>query len=150
MDEPERKPVLRFTVPPKEKKTKLGSSTYEADGVNSGLPKVLVKIALLSRARVTGPRKRITSAPIFSNREPPPQRFRLRRYGLGGRSRFNRFKKFARRANFLKWCRGEVWGRSPSRNLRYPCLAPGGGLGGFAPQESPLPVPCPRSSTYGR
>ena len=42
---------------------------------------------------------------------------------------FNHFKKFARRANFLKCCRGGVWtlgGRSP-------------------PQESPLPVPCPRA-----
>ena len=29
-------------------------------------------IQVLSRARVTGPRKRITSAPIFSNRENPP------------------------------------------------------------------------------
>ena len=77
-----------------------------------------------------GPRKRITSAPIFSNREPFPHRFRLRRYGLGGRSRFNHFKKFARRANFLKWCRGGVWGgEAPLRNLRYPCLAP---------------VPCPQ------
>ena len=46
--------------------------------------------------------------------------------GLGGRSRPNHFKKFAK-ANFLKWCRGGVWG--PPRNLRYPC---------------PAPVPCPR------
>ena len=73
--------------------------------------------------------------------------------GLGGRSRPNHFKKFAK-ANFLKWCRG---GACPPRNLRYPCLAPRGGLGGFAPQESPLitralppqrpclaPVPCPQ------
>ena len=42
----------------------------------------------------------------------PPHRFRLRRYGLGGRSRTNHFKKFAK-ANFLKWCRGGVWGGLP-------------------------------------
>ena len=65
--------------------------------------------------------------------------------GLGGRSRFFSFQKFAK-ANFLKWCSGGVWGRrSPPRNLRYPCFAPRGDLGGFAPQESPLPVPCLRS-----
>ena len=54
------------------------------------------------------------------------------RGGLGGRSppSFNHFKKFARRANFLKCCRGGVWGgEAPLRNLRYPCLAP---------------VPCPQ------
>ena len=32
--------------------------------------------------------------------------------GLGGRSRTNHFKKFAK-ANFLKWCRGGVWGSCP-------------------------------------
>ena len=52
---------------------------------------------------------------------------------------------------------GGSGGACPPRNLRYPCLAPQGGLGGFAPQESPLitralppqrpclaPVPCPQ------
>ena len=52
---------------------------------------------------------------------------------------------------------GGLGGLAPLRNLRYPCLAPRGGLGGFAPQESPLitralppqrpclaPVPCPQ------
>ena len=76
--------------------------------------------------------------------------------GLGGRSRFYHFKKFAK-ANFLKWCRGGVWGGfAPLRNLRYPCLAPRGGLGGFAPSgisvtralppQRPClaPVPCPQ------
>ena len=51
---------------------------------------------------------------------------------------------------------GGLGGLAPLRNLRYPCLAPRRGLGGFAPQESPLitralppqrpclaPVPCP-------
>ena len=49
--------------------------------------------------------------------------------GLGGRSRSNHFKKFAK-ANFLKWCRGGVWG-------------------GLPPQESPLPVPCPPGGVWG-
>ena len=49
--------------------------------------------------------------------------------GLGGRSRSNHFKKFAK-ANFLKWCRGGVWG-------------------GLPPQESPLPVPCPPGGSVG-
>ena len=77
--------------------------------------------------------------------------------GLGGRSRSNHFKKFAK-ANFLKWCRGGVWGGLPPQEtpLPVPC-PPGGVLGGFAPQESPLitralppqrpclaPVPCPQ------
>ena len=52
---------------------------------------------------------------------------------------------------------GGLGGLAPLRNLRYPCLAPREGLGGFAPQESPLitralppqrpclaPVPCPQ------
>ena len=51
-------------------------------------------------------------------------------WGGGAPFSFNHFKKFARRANFLKWCRGGVWGgEAPLRNLRYPCLAP---------------VPCPQ------
>ena len=33
----------------------------------------------------------------------------FREGGQGGRSRSFHFKKFAK-ANFLKWCRGEVWG----------------------------------------
>ena len=42
----------------------------------------------------------------------------------------NHFKNFSWRANFLKCCRGGVWGgEAPLRNLRYPCLAP---------------VPCPQ------
>ena len=69
----------------------------------------------------------------------------FREGGQGGRSRSFHFKKFAK-ANFLKWCRGGVWGglppqesplpvpcpprgvwrASPPRNLRYPCLAPAG------------------------
>ena len=47
----------------------------------------------------------------------------------GGRSRPNHFKKFAK-ANFLKWCRGGVWG-------------------GLPPQETPLPVPCPPGGVWG-
>ena len=52
---------------------------------------------------------------------------------------------------------GGLGGLAPLRNLRYPCLAPRGGLGGFAPQESPFitralppqrpclaPMPCPQ------
>ena len=52
---------------------------------------------------------------------------------------------------------GSGGAKPPLRNLRYPCLAPRGGLGGLAPQESPLitralppqrpclaPVPCPQ------
>ena len=49
--------------------------------------------------------------------------------GLGGRSRSFHFKKFAK-ANFLKWCRGGVWGV-------------------LLPQESPLPVPCPPGGSGG-
>ena len=49
--------------------------------------------------------------------------------GLGERSRSNHFKKFAK-ANFLKWCRGGVWG-------------------GLPPQETPLPVPCPPGGSGG-
>ena len=49
--------------------------------------------------------------------------------GLGGRSRPNHFKKFAK-ANFFKWCRGGVWG-------------------GLPPQETPLPVPCPPGGVWG-
>ena len=70
----------------------------------------------------------------------------FREGGLRGRSRFNHFKKFAPEGQIFEmvsW--GGLGGLSPLRNLRYPCLAPQGGLGGFAPQESPLPVPCPRS-----
>ena len=78
-----------------------------------------------------------TSAP-----PDPPHCFRLRRYGRrifrpnffvrggqGGRSRSFHFKKFAK-ANFLKWCRGGVWG-------------------GLHPQESPFPVPCPPGGSGG-
>ena len=52
---------------------------------------------------------------------------------------------------------GGSGGACPPRSLRYLCLGPRGGLGGFAPQESPLitralppqrpclaPVPCPQ------
>ena len=89
---------------------------------------------------------------------PPdyPHRFRLRRYSLGGRSRTNHFKKFAK-ANFLKWSRGGVWGGLPPGISVPRALPPRGGLGGLAPQESPLitcalppqrpclaPVPCPQ------
>ena len=49
--------------------------------------------------------------------------------GLGVRSRPNHFKKFAK-ANFLKWCRGGVWG-------------------GLPPQETPLAVPCPPGGVSG-
>ena len=76
--------------------------------------------------------------------------------GLGGRSRSNHFKKFAK-ANFLKWCRGGVLGGEAPPGISVTrALPPGGGLGGFAPQQSPLitralppqrpclaPVPCP-------
>ena len=45
--------------------------------------------------------------------------------GLGGRSRSNHFKKFAK-ANFLKWCRGRVWGGlPPSGNSVTRALPPG-------------------------
>ena len=57
----------------------------------------------------------------------PPEFFRGAVWG--GRSRTNHFKKFAK-ANFLKWCRGGVWG-------------------GLPPQESPLPVPCPPGGSGG-
>ena len=40
---------------------------------------------------------------------------------------------------------GGLGGLAPLRNLRYPCLAPRGVWGASPPQESPLPVPCPRS-----
>ena len=53
----------------------------------------------------------------------------FREGGQGGRSRSFHFKKFAK-ANFLKWCRGGVWG-------------------GLPPQESPLPVPCPPGGSGG-
>ena len=70
--------------------------------------------------------------------------------GLGGRSRSNHFKKFAK-ANFLKWCRGGVWGGLPPQESPLPVPCPPGGVWGASPpQESPLPVPCPRRSTYGR
>merc|ERR1711990_1050477 len=77
----------------------------------------------------------------------------------GGRSRFNHFKKFARRGKFFEMVSWGVWGGfAPLRNLRYPCLAPRGGVWGASPpQESPLitralppqrpclaPVPCPQ------
>ena len=63
----------------------------------------------------------------------------------------NHFKKFARRANFLKCCRAGVWGSFAPPGISVTrALPPGGGLGGFAPQESPLPMPWPPRSTYGR
>ena len=38
------------------------------------------------------------------------------------------------KSSFLKCCSGGVWeGEAPLRNLRYPCLAPGGVWGGGAP-----------------
>ena len=49
---------------------------------------------------------------------------------------------------------GGLGGVCPPRNLRYPCLAPRGGLGGFAPSgisvnysclASAAAVPCPRA-----
>ena len=43
--------------------------------------------------------------------------FFFREEVLGGRSRFNHFKKFARRANFLKCCRGGVWGAKPLQEI---------------------------------
>ena len=76
------------------------------------------------------------------------QRLFFREGSLGGRSppSFNHFKKFARRANFLKCCREGVWGFAPPSGISVTrALPPGGGLGGLAPQESPLPVPCLRS-----
>ena len=36
--------------------------------------------------------------------------------GLAGRSRNNHFEKFAK-ANFLKWCRGGVWGGLPPSGI---------------------------------
>ena len=78
--------------------------------------------------------------------------------GLGGRSRPNHFKKFAK-ANFLKWCRGGVWGGLPPSGISVTrALPPGEGLGGFAPSgisviitralppQRPClaPVPCPQ------
>ena len=47
----------------------------------------------------------------------------------GGGAVLNHFKKFARRANFLKWCRGGVWGGEAPPGISVtralpPCLAP--------------------------
>ena len=66
-------------------------------------------------------------------RTPPdsPHRFRLRRYGLGGRSRNNHFKKFAPE--------GQIFGNG----------VVGGSGRAKPPQESPLPVPCPPGGSGG-
>ena len=72
----------------------------------------------------------------------------------GGRSRTNHFKKFAK-ANFLKWCRGGVWGGLPPSGNSVTRALPPGGLGSFAPSGISIthalppqrpclaPVPCP-------
>ena len=73
--------------------------------------------------------------------------------GLGGRSRSNHFKKFAK-ANFLKWCRGGVWGGLPPQETPLPVPCPQGGSGGLRPPgisvnypclASAAAVPCPRA-----
>ena len=73
--------------------------------------------------------------------------------GLGGRSRPNHFKKFAK-ANFLKWCRGGVWGGLPPQESPLPVPCPPGGSGGLGPPgisvnypclASAAAVPCPRA-----
>ena len=73
--------------------------------------------------------------------------------GLGGRSRSNHFKKFAK-ANFLKWCRGGVWGGLPPQETPLPVPCPPGGSGGLRPPgisvnypclASAAAVPCPRA-----
>ena len=73
--------------------------------------------------------------------------------GLGGRSRPNHFKKFAK-ANFLKWCRGGVWGSLPPQETPLPVPCPPGGSGGLRPAgisvnypclASAAAVPCPRA-----
>ena len=63
----------------------------------------------------------------------------------GGTEPFFSFQKICEGKFFEMVSWGGLGGLAPLRNLRYPCLAPRGGLGGFAPQESPLPVPCLRS-----
>ena len=81
--------------------------------------------------------------------EAPPGNSVRGVWGGGTPSSFNHFKKFARRANFLKWCLGGVWGgEAPLRKFREgglgwrsPPRKPWGVLGGRnPPQESPLPV----------
>ena len=89
--------------------------------------------------------------------------------GLGGRSRSNHFKKFAK-ANFLKWCRGGVWGglppqesplpvpcppggsgrlRPPGISVNYPCLASAAAVPCFGGAKPPIPVPCPPGGIWG-
>ena len=76
--------------------------------------------------------------------------------GRGGTEPFFSFQKICEGKFFEMVSWGGLGGLAPLRNLRFPCLAPRGGLGGFAPQESPLitralppqrpclaPVPCP-------
>ena len=93
----------------------------------------------------------------------PPLCFRLRRYGrrifrpkqfsafiffswgaMGGRSppSFNHFKKFARRTNFLKCCRGGVWGGEAPLGISVTRALPRGGLGGRSPSRNPRRYPC--------
>ena len=81
----------------------------------------------------------------------PPHRFRLRRYGRRifswGGAVLNHVKKFARRANFLKWCRGGVWGALPPSGISVTRALPPGEVWGAWPPGNlrSLPVPCLRS-----
>ena len=88
---------------------------------------------------------------IFFSRKNFGRKFFARIFswgGLGGRSRFFHFKKFAK-ANFLKWCRGGVWGGLPPSGISVTHALPpgGGGSGGLCPLRNlrSMPVPCPRS-----
>ena len=51
---------------------------------------------------------------------------------------------------FLKCCSGEVGGGEAPPGISVTRGLPPGSRGAEPPQESPLPVPCPRRSTYGR
>ena len=72
--------------------------------------------------------------------------------GLGGRSRSFHFKKFAK-ANFLKWCRGGVWGGLPPSGISATCALPPAGVWGASPSRnlryprlaSAATMPCPRA-----
>ena len=76
--------------------------------------------------------------------------------GRGGGAVFFISKNLPLKGKFFEmvsW--GGLGGLAPLRNLRYPCLAPRGGLGGFAPSgisvnypclASAAAVPCPRAS----
>ena len=59
----------------------------------------------------------------------------FREGGQGGRSRSFHFKKFAK-ANFLKWCRGGVWGGLPPSGISVTRALPPGGVWGAWPPRN--------------